>query len=73
MKRMTLRIDEALLAEALRLSGAKSASAIVGRALDEFVRRIEARTILAFAGSGLSEGDLAAMREDRTVRPHRRR
>ena len=43
------------------------------RALQEFVRRIKARRILDLAGSGLWEGDLAVVREDRGVYRTRRR
>ena len=65
MKRTTLMVDETLLSDALRLSGAKTYSAVVARALEDLVRRIKARTILELAGSGLWEGDLAEMRADR--------
>ena len=65
MKRTNLVLDETLLEEALRLSGERTYSATVGRALSEFVRRIKSRQILELGGSGLWEGDLAEMREDR--------
>jgi Arc/MetJ family transcription regulator len=73
MKRTTLMVDETLLSEAVRLSGAKTYSEVVARALEDLVRRIKARRILEFAGSGLWEGDLAGMRADRPDRPRRRR
>lgn len=62
MKRTNLVLDEALLEEAVRLSGERTYSAAVNRALADLVRRIKARRILDLAGSGLWEGDLAAMR-----------
>lgn len=65
MKRTNLVLDEALLEEAVRLSGEKTFSAAVTRALEDFVRRARARRILDLRGSGLWEGDLAAMRRDR--------
>jgi Arc/MetJ family transcription regulator len=65
MKRTTLVLDEELLEEAIRLSGQKTYSGVVGLALEDLVRRIKARSILSLKGSGLWEGDLAAMREDR--------
>ena len=65
-------VDEVLLSEAVRLSGAKTYSAVVARALEELVRRVRARGILTLAGSGLWEGDLAGMRADR-IAPARRR
>ena len=61
-----------MLSDAVRLSGAKTYSAVVARALEDLVRRIKARGILELAGSGLWEGNLAEMRADR-VSPTRRR
>jgi len=66
MKRTNLVLDEQLLEEATRLSGEKTYSAAVMRALEVFVRRVKARQILDLRGSGLWEGDLGAMRRDRT-------
>jgi len=65
MKRTNLVLDEETLEEATRLSGEKTYSAAVMRALEDFVRRARARRILELRGSGLWEGDLAAMRRDR--------
>ena len=64
MKRTNLVLDEKLLEEATRLSGEKTYSAAVGRALEDFVRRIKSRRILDLRGSGLWEGNLAEMRSD---------
>ncbi len=65
MKRTNLVLDEEVLEEATRLSGEKTYSATVMRALEDFVRRAKARQILDLRGSGLWEGDLAGMRRDR--------
>ena len=65
MKRTNLVINEKLLEEATRLSGERTYSRTVERALEDFVRRIKARRILELAGSGLWEGDLQEMRADR--------
>jgi len=73
MKRTNLVLDEALLEEATRLSGERTYSRTVERALEEFVRRAKARRILELAGSGLWEGDLAVIREDRGIYRTRRR
>ena len=54
----------------VRLSGEKTYSGAVQRALKDFVRRAKARRILDLQGSGAWEGDLAAMRGDQ---PRRRR
>jgi Arc/MetJ family transcription regulator len=72
MKRTNLVLDEKLLEEATRLSGDRTYSRTVGRALADYVRRIKARRILELAGSGLWEGDLSEMRRDRPARRPRR-
>jgi Arc/MetJ family transcription regulator len=73
MKRTNLVLDEQLLDEATRLSGERTYSKAVERALRDFVRRAKARRILDLAGSGAWEGDLAVVREDKNVyRSHRR-
>jgi Arc/MetJ family transcription regulator len=71
MKRTNLVLDERVLDEATRLSGEKTYSATVQRALEELVRRIRARRILELRGSGLWEGDLGEMRRDRRPRARR--
>ena len=71
MKRTNLVLDEQLLEEAVRLSGAKTYSKAVAIALEEFVRRVKARQILSLRGSGLWDGDLSEMRED--SKPRRKR
>ncbi|MDQ3034682.1 MAG: type II toxin-antitoxin system VapB family antitoxin [Myxococcota bacterium] len=63
MKRTNLVLDEALLEEATRLSGEKTYSAAVQRALQDFVRRSKARRILELRGSGMWEGRLEEMRD----------
>jgi Arc/MetJ family transcription regulator len=68
MKRTNLVLIEELLEEATRLSGEKTYSGTVNRALKDFVQRIRARRILSLAGSGLWEGDLPRMRGDRPTR-----
>lgn len=54
--------------EAVRLSGERTYSRAVERALEDFVRRVKARQILELAGSGAWEGSLTEMREDRPLR-----
>ena len=68
MKRTNLVLSEDLLEEAVRLSGERTYSRTVERALEDFVRRIKARQILELAGSGAWEGSLAEMRDDRARR-----
>jgi Bacterial antitoxin of type II TA system, VapB len=70
MRRTNLVLREDLLEEATRLSGEKTYSRAVERALEEFVRRRKAQQILGLQGSGLWQGDLSEMRRDQ---PSRRR
>jgi len=62
MKRTNLVLNEQVLEEATRLSGEKTYSGAVMRALEDFVRRAKARQILELRGSGLWDGDLLEMR-----------
>ena len=64
MKRTNLVLDEQLLEEALRVSGERTYSAAVERALDAYVKRARASRIFELGGSGLWEGDLSEMRSD---------
>jgi Arc/MetJ family transcription regulator len=73
MKRTNLVLDENLLDEATRLSGERTYSRAVERALEDFVRRAKARRLLDLAGSGLWEGNLAVVREDRGIYRTKRR
>jgi Arc/MetJ family transcription regulator len=74
MKRTNLVLDENLLEEATRLAGERTYSRTVERALEDFVRRIRAGRILELAGTGLWEGNLSEIREDRSpYRPRRAR
>lgn len=72
MKRTNLVLNADLLEEATRMSGEKTYSAAVTRALEEYVRRIRARQILTLRGSGVWEGDLNAMRSSRASESKRR-
>jgi Arc/MetJ family transcription regulator len=64
MKRTNLVLDARLLDEALKVSGERTYSRAVHRALDDFVRRARAGRILELAGTGLWQGDLPDMRRD---------
>jgi hypothetical protein len=54
------------------LAGAKTDSAAVNTAPEEVVRLRKIRSISQFFGSGIWEGDLSQMREDRPPRTRRR-
>ena len=73
MKRTNLVLNGDLLEEATRLSGERTYSRTVERALEEFVRRVKARRILDLAGSGSWQGDLSVVREDHGTYRTRRR
>jgi hypothetical protein len=67
MKRTNLVLRADLLEEVVRVSGERTYSRAVERAMEDFVRRAKARQILNLQGTGLWEGDLASMREDRVA------
>ncbi|MCI0612860.1 type II toxin-antitoxin system VapB family antitoxin [bacterium] len=73
MKRTNVVLNEQLLEEATRLSGERTYSRTIERALEDFVRRIKAGRILELAGSGLWIGDLSEMRNDQVGSPKRRK
>ena len=73
MKRTNLVLDEHLLDELTRVSGERTYSRAVTKAMEDYWRRHRAGRILELAGSGLWEGDLSEMRGDAvaTARPRR--
>jgi Arc/MetJ family transcription regulator len=73
MKRTNLVLDEELLEDVVRLSGERTYSAAVMRAMQDYVRRARAGRILELAGSGLWEGDLPTMRRDKPGASGKRR
>jgi Arc/MetJ family transcription regulator len=72
MKRTNLVLDERMLELATRLAGQKTYSRTVQLALEDFVRRMQARQILSLRGSGAWQGDLRAMRDSLGPRRTRR-
>ena len=73
MKRTSLMLDERLLAEATQVLEAKTFSAAVNTALEEVIRLRKIQSIPQFFGSGIWEGDLPQMRNDRMQRGRRRK
>jgi Arc/MetJ family transcription regulator len=66
MRRTNVILDEKLLEEAVRLSGERTYSATINRALQELVRGIKIEEGLKIlSGSGWWEGNLEEMRRDR--------
>jgi hypothetical protein len=68
MKRTNLVLDEHLLTEATRVLAAKTYSSAVNIALEEVIRLRQIQSIPHFFGSGIWEGDLSEMREDRVLK-----
>ena len=64
--RTTVEIDDQLLKQAMRASGAKTKSEAVRRGLELMVRLAEQKKVRSLRGKLHWEGDLAAMRRDRT-------
>ena len=73
MKRTNLVLDERLLAEATRVLSARTYSAAVNTALEEVIRLRKIQSLPRFFGSGIWEGSLSEMREDREARTRRRK
>lgn len=68
MTRMTVTLDERLLEEARRLSGAKTKREALEVALRQFVSRLRRREIIAHAGAidlSLTQAELHKLREER--------
>ncbi len=72
MKRTNLVLDEHLLKEATQILAAKTYSAAVNAALEEVIRVRKIQSIPQFFGSGIWQGDLSQMRQDRPS-PRRRK
>lgn len=68
MARMTVALDEHLLEEARRLSGAKTKREAIEIALRQLVRRLRRREIATHAGAielDLTQEELQTLREER--------
>lgn len=65
MKRTNIVLDENLVEEAIRMTGLKTARAVVNHALCELVRKEKQFGILRHKGKLKWEGDLNLMRESR--------
>ena len=57
-------LDVQLLEELTRISGERTYSRAVTKAMEDYLRRYKAGRILELAGSGLWDGNLAEMRKD---------
>lgn len=68
MKRTNLVLDEQLLEEATQVLPAKTYSAAVNTALEEVIRLRRIQSLPHFFGTGIWQGDIEQMREDRPAR-----
>ena len=66
MKRTSILLDEALVAEAKKATGIRTTRQLVDHALRELLRHGEQRALLKLRGNIHWEGDLDEMRRDRT-------
>jgi hypothetical protein len=73
MKRTNLVLDERLLSQATKVLGSKTYSAAVNTALEEVLRFRKLQSIPQVFGSGIWDGDLSEMRQDRSIPRGRRR
>ncbi len=60
--RTTLDLNETLLDEAMRLSGEKTKTSVIHRALTEYINRTKAKGILDFGGKVDLKIDLDVLR-----------
>jgi len=67
MKRTNLVLDEHILDKAKSVSGLRTYSAVVNLALKEYLNRKKFEQIDNFASSGVWDGDLNKMRQDRDI------
>jgi len=68
MVRMTVTVDERLLSEVKRLSGARTKRAAIEAALEQYVRRLRQKRIAEYAGKvnmTLTQEELRRWREER--------
>jgi Arc/MetJ family transcription regulator len=66
MGRTNIEIDETLVRKARKLTQLKTKREIVDKALELLVRSESRKGILAFYGTGISKGDVRAMRRKRS-------
>ncbi len=65
MSRTNIELDDNLVAEAMRLTKARTKKAIVNLALEELVKRKRRRALLKFEGKVEWEGSLTESRKSR--------
>lgn len=61
--RTNIEIDDRLMQEAIKLTGAKSKKEVVNRALEELIRLNKRKKMLSLFGKVTWEGNLSEMRK----------
>lgn len=59
------KVDNTLLAEAMKISGMETEAAVLNMALKEYLRRNNIKQILKYRGKNIWEGDIEEMRSAR--------
>jgi len=62
---VNVKIDDALLTEAMKISGANTKAAVLNLALKEYLRKNNLKKILNYRGKDIWEGDIEEMRKAR--------
>jgi len=57
-----VRIDDNLLAEAMKISGMETKAAVLNLALKEYLRKNNLKNILKYRGKNIWEGNIEEMR-----------
>jgi Arc/MetJ family transcription regulator len=60
-----IKIDENLLAEAMKISGMDTKAAVLNLALKEYLRKDNQKKILKYRGTNIWEGNIEEMRSAR--------
>jgi Arc/MetJ family transcription regulator len=63
--RTNIELDEKLVNEAMRISGITTKTALVNKALQQFIDSNDLKELLKYQGSGIWEGNLEEMRTAR--------
>ena len=65
MKRMNVMVEEEILSEVKKLLNTDSFSSTINKALEETLQRLRREKFTKYFGSGIWEGDLAEMRDEK--------
>jgi Arc/MetJ family transcription regulator len=63
--RTNIDLDDALVKQAMEISGQNTKKAAINTILSEYIRKYNQKNILKYRGTKIWEGDLEKMREER--------